>query len=53
MNHSEKLFNTCMNTPFGKSTFVKAVPTDGSEALTAKFIRSRSSLVFWRYSLYR
>ncbi len=39
MNNSEKLFNTCVNTPSGKSTFVKAIPTDGSEAITAEFIK--------------
>ncbi len=39
MSNSEKLFDICVNTPSGKSTFVKAVPTDGSEAITAEFIK--------------
>ena len=39
MNNSEKMFNICVNTPSGKSTFVKAVPTDGSEAHSAEFIK--------------
>ncbi len=39
VNNSEKLFNICVNTPSGKSTFVKAVPTDGSVAITADFIK--------------
>lgn len=39
VNSSEKLFNICVNLPSGKSTFVKAVPTDGSEAATVEFIK--------------
>ena len=39
MNNSEKLFNICVNTPSGKSTFVKAVPTDSSQAISAEYIK--------------
>jgi hypothetical protein len=39
VNDTHKMFNVCVNMPSGKSTFVKSVPTDGSEAITAEFIK--------------
>ena len=33
------MFNICVNLPDGMSTFIKVVPTDGSVALTAEFIK--------------
>ena len=33
------MLNICVNLPDGMSTFIKVVPTDGSVALTAEFIK--------------